>query len=98
MKISNIYLLLTPDAFTGLLISGMGFLMVYIFNKAMEAFKTLSELKLSGGLVQKDIIQVQRDIEDNKINTQKNKQCIEDLEKKMVEFEHLLNRRNNGNN
>ena len=46
MRINNTLLVIAPDAFTGLLITVIGFLLVSLFNKAVKAFETLSDLRL----------------------------------------------------
>lgn len=98
MKIYNIFLLITPDVFTGLLISVLGFLLVVLFNKAMKAFESLTDLRMTGGLVQKDMVQAQKDIEQGRKDTLQHQQCIEKIEKEIAEIKYVINRRNHGNN
>ena len=59
MRMKSTILLIAPDAFTGLLITVVGFLLVSIFNKAVKAFETLTDLRMSGGLIQQEMKQAQ---------------------------------------
>lgn len=84
MKPNTIYMNIQPDAFTGILLSILGFLVVGLFTKAIKAFDSLSELKTSHSNQGKDVTQVQKD--------------ISKLEKRMDDFEDNFNRKNHGRN
>ena len=90
MRLNNIILFIAPDAFTGLLITVVGFLLVSIFNKAVKAFETLSDLKLSGGLVQQRMEQVQKEVEQGRKDNECTQNCVDDLAKEIAEIKHHI--------
>ena len=95
MRLNSTILLIAPDAFTGLLITVVGFLLVSIFNKAVKAFETLTDLRMSGGLVQQEMKQVQKDIEQGRKNNECTQNELENLAKEMAEIKHFI-KNNNG--
>lgn len=90
MRINNTLLVIAPDAFTGLLITVIGFLLVSLFNKAVKAFETLSDLRLSGGLIQQDMKQAQKDIEHGKRCNEQTQNELENLVRDVAEIKHHI--------
>ena len=87
---NNTLLVIAPDAFTGLLITVIGFLLVSLFNKAVKAFETLSDLRLSGGLIQQDMKQAQKDIEQGKRCNEQTQNELENLVRDVAEIKHHI--------
>ena len=90
MRMKSTILLIAPDAFTGLLITVVGFLLVSIFNKAVKAFETLTDLRMSGGLIQQEMKQAQKDIEQGKRDNECTQIEVENLAKDIAEIKHQI--------